>query len=52
MTDEETEVCRDCEGSGEVFVKRDRHGRLDYLDGRVTGETTRCDRCKGEGVEP
>jgi DnaJ-class molecular chaperone len=53
MSDEEAETCRACEGSGEVFVKRDRNGRVDYLSGRViNNETTRCDRCKGEGVEP
>lgn len=51
--DQEALPCRDCEGSGEVFVKRDRQGRVDYLSGRVfNNETTRCDRCKGEGVEP
>ena len=47
---EEIEVCRTCEGSGEVFVRRDSKGRIDYIDGSPTGETTRCDMCNGEGV--
>ena len=34
--------CRDCDGSGEVFVKRNAQGRVDYLSGRViNNETTR-----------
>lgn len=45
--------CRDCEGSGQVFVKRDAQGRVDFLSGRViNNETMRCQRCHGEGTEP
>lgn len=44
------EPCRACEGSGEVFVRRNSKGKIDYIDGSPTSETTRCDMCHGEGV--
>lgn len=44
--------CNNCEGSGEVFVKRNNKGEVDYIDGSPTGETTRCDVCRGEGMRP
>jgi len=45
--------CRDCEGSGEIFVKRDAQGKVDFLSGRViNNETMKCQRCHGEGEEP
>jgi len=43
--------CKHCEGTGEVFVKRNSRGQVDYLDGSPTNERTRCDMCHGEGVE-
>ena len=48
--DEELPSCQTCGGSGEVFVRRDSRGRIDYIDGSPTSETTRCDMCNGEGV--
>jgi translation elongation factor EF-1beta len=53
ITEVERNACRSCEGSGEMFVKRDTRGKIDYLSGRViNNETTRCDRCRGDGFEP
>lgn len=46
------EPCSRCAGTGEVFVKRDRKGNIDYLSGRViNNETTQCDKCRGDGYE-
>lgn len=54
MADDEdaAEDCRNCEGSGLIFVRRNGRGEIDYVDGSPTNETTRCERCQGEGLEP
>lgn len=46
----EEEICDDCGGSGEVYVLRNARGEVDFLTGKPTNETTRCDSCRGEGV--
>jgi hypothetical protein len=43
-------TCRNCEGTGEVFVRRNSRGEVDYIDGSRTAEVTACDVCKGEGL--
>lgn len=45
------QFCRDCEGTGQIAVKRDRQGRVDYMGGEPTGEWAPCQRCNGEGLE-
>ena len=42
--------CPACEGSGEIFVRRNSRGKIDYIDGSPTGELTTCSSCSGEGV--
>lgn len=42
-------LCRSCEGTGTIFVRRNSRGDVDYIDGARTNETTRCDMCHGEG---
>jgi hypothetical protein len=44
-------TCNNCEGTGEVYVKRNSRGEVDYLSGNPTSETTRCDSCRGEGLK-
>jgi hypothetical protein len=46
----EVEQCNSCEGSGLVFVRRNRKGEIDYIDGSPTNEEISCDACRGEGV--
>lgn len=41
--------CHGCEGSGEIFVRRNSKGQIDYIDGSPTSETTKCLMCDGEG---
>lgn len=48
---EET-FCQTCEGTGEIFVRRNQKGEVDYLDGSPTNEIAKCDMCKGEGFSP
>jgi hypothetical protein len=47
---EEAESCNSCEGTGEIAIKRNRKGEIDYIDGNRTGEVTACRVCHGEGV--
>ncbi len=47
---EET-YCVNCEGSGEVYVKRNNNDDIDFLDGSPTKELTNCDSCRGEGYK-
>lgn len=50
--DEDIEDCRNCGGSGYIFVRRNSRGEVDYIDGSPTNETMQCERCQGEGLEP
>ena len=46
----ELEPCNSCEGTGEVSVRRNSKGEIDYIDGARTNETAKCSVCHGEGV--
>lgn len=50
--EEEREKCPDCnDGKRTVNVMRDQRGNLDFLHGKLTGETmeVECERCEGTG---
>jgi len=50
---EDKELCVDCDGTGIISwnVLRDSQGRLDYVNGKPTGEKMEeeCKRCEGIG---
>lgn len=48
---EDAPACLICEGSGEIFVRRNSRGQIDYIDGSPTGELVECYACYGTGVE-
>jgi hypothetical protein len=43
--------CRNCDGCGEISVRRNERGEIDYLDGTPTDEMVECIVCRGFGFE-
>ena len=46
---ERDQRCNNCGGTGEIIVRRNADGQVDYLNGMPSGEIDTCSICQGEG---